>query len=264
MKNQIIILCLSIVTAFSFTSCNYSTESQMDLKDTALLELNDQNMEPGKAESEYYYGIDSRFAPISKTDLHNATTIFPFNDDDENERIEKVNSTEIIIIKHNRRSHRREYGNSPNLTKAQKALFKSLDYGKHFSMKTLFQEKTTIELGIEEKKYNPHYTVVPETQATYIEGENALINYLKENTKTEIAALDGKKLNAIKVYFTITKNGTIDNVLTEELTTGYPKLDNKLKELISKTSGQWEPAKNAKGENIEQELTFTFGPKSGC
>lgn len=264
MKNQIIILCLSITTVFSFTSCNNPIKTQLSTKNTSLLEIAVQNIKIEKAESDYYYGIDSRFAAISKTDLHNATTIFPFNTDEENESIDKVNSTEIIIIKNNRRSNRREYGDSQNLTKAQKELFNSLDYGRHFSMKTLFQEKPTKSKVLEEKKYNPHYTVVPEIQATYTEGKEALISYLIKNTKPETAIIDDKKLNAIKVYFTITKNGTIENVFTKELTTGYPILDSKFKTLINNTSGQWKPAKNTKGQNIAQELTFTFGPKDGC
>ena len=263
MKNQIIILCLSIATVFSFTSCNNSSESQMDIKDIALLELEDQNMEPGKAESDYYYGIGSRFAAISKTELVNATTIYPFNNEEENQRIEKINSTEIIIIENDRRTDNREYGTSENLNDAQKKLFKSLDYDNHFSMKTLFQEKSTEGEVIEERKYNPHYTIVPETQAKYIEGEDAIINYLIENSKVETANLDDKKVRPAKTYFTVTKEGTIENVYMDR-TTGYPKLNKKLKELISKTPGQWEPAKNAKGENIEQVFAFTFGPKGGC
>ena len=91
-----------------------------------------------------------------------------------------------------------------------------------------------------------------------------MLEYLKENTKKELAEIKDKNLNAIKVYFTVTKNGTIKNVKTEELTTGYPNLDNKFKVLISKTPGLWHPAKNAKGAYVQQELTFTFGPKDGC
>lgn len=67
MINQIIILYLSIVTTFSFTSCNNSRENQMHSKNVALLELEDI-MKQRKTESKYYYGIDSRFATISKTE----------------------------------------------------------------------------------------------------------------------------------------------------------------------------------------------------
>lgn len=263
MKNQNIILSLSIIITCSFTSCNNSNENITNSKDFAQLEVDDHNITPGKTESEYYYGIGSRFAPISKTDLDSATTIFTFNNDDENARIEKVNSTEIIIIEKDRRTDKREFGNSVNLTDAQKSFFKSLDYSKHFSMKTLFVEKNIDGSISEEKKYNPHYTIVPETQAFYTEGEDALINYLIKNTKTETANLSNKKIRANKVYFTITKEGFVENV-TMHFSTNYPELDTKLKELIVNMPGKWQPAKNAKGETMEQELTFTFGPKGGC
>ncbi|WP_034062333.1 hypothetical protein [Lacinutrix jangbogonensis] len=263
MKNQSTLLSLSIFIAFSFNNCKDSNESALNSKDTAQLELVDQNMKPGKAESDYYYGIGSRFEAISKTDLDNATTIYPFNRDHENERIEKINSTEIIIIENDRRTDRREYGRSENLTDGQKALFKSLDYSKHFSMKTLFKEKTTENIVLDEQKFNPHYTVVPEIEAFYIEGEDAIINYLIENSRVETLNLDSKKVRAAKIYFKISKKGTLKNVYMER-TTGYPILNTKLIELISTIPGQWEPAKNSNGEIVEQEFAFTFGPKDGC
>jgi hypothetical protein len=263
MKNQIIILCLAFLATFSLTNCNETSDQKINLNDISLLELKDQVVSPEKAESDYYYGIGSRFAAISKTDLRNATTIFPFNSDLENEGIEAVNSTEIIIIENDKQTDRREYGDSENLSDAQKALFKSLDYSSNFSMRTNFTEKATTELGLEDKKYNPHYTVVPETQAYYLQGETAILSYLIENSKAETTNLDNKKVRPAKVYYTITKAGILTNVRMDR-TTGYPVLDKKLTKLISEIPGQWEPAKNAKGETVAQEFAFTFGPKGGC
>ncbi|AUC82432.1 energy transducer TonB [Lacinutrix sp. Bg11-31] len=263
MKNQSTLLIFLIFIAFSFTNCKVSNESELNIKDTAQLESEDQNMTPGESESEYYYGISSRFEAISKTDLYNATTIFPFNRDHENEKIESVNSTEIIIIENDRQTEKRIYGTSEKLNESQKALFKSLDYNTHFSMKTLFQEKNTDALINEEKKFNPHYTITPEKEAVYTEGEDAILNYLIINSKEETANLDNKKVRPAKIYFTITKEGTIKHVRIDR-TTGYSILDKKLTELISNIPGQWQPAKNNNGKIIEQEFAFTFGPKGGC
>ncbi|WP_299250911.1 hypothetical protein [uncultured Lacinutrix sp.] len=263
MKNQSIILSLSILITLSFTNCNNSSENTIALKDIAQLELADQNMKLGKAESEYYYGIGSRFEAITKTDLRNITTVFPFNRDHENEQIEKVNSTEIIIIENDRQTEKRTYGTSEKLNESQIALFKSLNYNNNFSIKTLFQEKDTDTLTSKEKKFNPHYTLTPEKEAVYVEGEDALLNYLIINTKEETANLDNKKVRPAKIYFTITKEGAIKHVRIDR-TTGYPVLDKKLTKLITNISGQWEPAENNNGEIIEQEFAFTFGPKGGC
>lgn len=263
MKNLNTLLSLAILIVFNFTSCKESNDNELHLKDTALLEQGDQNMNPGIVESEYYYGIGSRFEAISKTDLDKITTIYPFNRAHENERIEKVNSTEIIIIENDRQTDKRYYGDSENLSDSQKALFKSLSYSKNFSFRTNFIEKSNNDTKLEEKKYNPHYTVVPETEALYIEGEEAIINYLIKNSKVETANLDNKKVRPAKIYYTITKKGTLENVHMDR-TTGYPVLDTKLIELISKISGQWLPAKNSNGEFVAQEFAFTFGPKGGC
>jgi len=264
MKNNIIIFCLIIATAFSFTNCKNSNENKLNSKDTALLVLDTQISKTELSESEhYFYGIGSRFAAISKTDLENATTIYPFNSDDENERIAKINSTEIIIIENDRRTDKREHGDSENLTDAQKELFKSLDYSKHFSMKTLFEEKATEGKVLEERKYNPHYTITPEKQAVYIDGETALINYLIKNSRDQTANLDDNKVRAIKIYFTISKQGILKHVKRDR-STSFPELDKKLEELTNKIPGQWIPAENAKGEKVEQEFAFSFGNKRGC
>jgi hypothetical protein len=48
------------------------------------------------------------------------------------------------------------------------------------------------------------------------------------------------------------------------MTTRYPTLDEKFMTLIENIPGKWISAENSKGEKIEQELVFTFGPANGC
>ncbi len=48
------------------------------------------------------------------------------------------------------------------------------------------------------------------------------------------------------------------------MTTGYPSIDERFITLIKKIPGKWIPAENSRGEKIEQELVFTFGPANGC
>jgi hypothetical protein len=48
------------------------------------------------------------------------------------------------------------------------------------------------------------------------------------------------------------------------MTTGYSSLDDKFIELIKNIPGLWIPAENSKGEHVDQELVFTFGPANGC
>ena len=50
----------------------------------------------------------------------------------------------------------------------------------------------------------------------------------------------------------------------DAMTTGYPSIDEKFIELIKNIPGKWIPAENAKGEKMEQEFVFTFGPADRC
>ncbi|NND50902.1 MAG: hypothetical protein HKN54_00765 [Flavobacteriaceae bacterium] len=60
----------------------------------------------------------------------------------------------------------------------------------------------------------------------------------------------------------MTKDGTISDARIQS-TSGYIEVDNKLIELILKTTGAWVPAKNSEGEHVDQELVVTFG-NMGC
>jgi hypothetical protein len=105
---------------------------------------------------------------------------------------------------------------------------------------------------------------VPEQQATYLKGNEALITYLKENSRDAMNVIKDEKLGALKLSFIVSKNGKISEVKHDAMTTGYPSIDKKFIELIKNVPGKWIPAENASGEKMEQELVFTFGPKDGC
>ncbi|PHS04082.1 MAG: hypothetical protein COA88_14525, partial [Kordia sp.] len=107
-----------------------------------------------------------------------------------------------------------------------------------------------------------HLTIIPEKQAVHIDGKNELKKFLKENSKKSRTNVVPEKLRPAKLYFTVTKNGSIKNVKLDR-SSGYPLLDEKIIELINNTSGKWKPAENYKGEKIEQELVVSFG-LMGC
>jgi len=46
-------------------------------------------------------------------------------------------------------------------------------------------------------------------------------------------------------------------------TSGYDSFDESMIALITSLQGEWTPAKNAKGENISQELILFYGT-AGC
>ena len=48
-----------------------------------------------------------------------------------------------------------------------------------------------------------------------------------------------------------------------EESSGYPAIDKTMIELLTNAPGKWKPAKNAKGEKVDQQLVFSFG-EVGC
>ena len=89
-----------------------------------------------------------------------------------------------------------------------------------------------------------------------------VIEYLKENSKEEVAIIEQDQLSACRVHFTVTKKGTIKNVKLYS-TSGYSTVDKMLVEMVSTMPEKWDPATNSKGDNVDQELVFFFG-KAGC
>ena len=211
-----------------------------------------------------YFSIDARFAAVNKTDVHNATTIYDFLNNAEKEQIAHINSVDVIMVKDNQLSQIRANGTTDQLTDEQKEILRSTDYFSHFTVKTEFKAKNKETGKLEERFFGPHITVVPEKQATYIDGKEALIDYLKINSKESMSVIKGDKLGAIKLSFIVTKNGTVKEIKHDAMTTGYPSIDERLITLIQNIPGKWTPAENSKGEKMDQELVFTFGPANGC
>lgn len=101
-------------------------------------------------------------------------------------------------------------------------------------------------------------------QAEYEGGKDALMEYLKENSK-EVEARANVQMDELppfKLLFTVTKEGTIENVKLNG-TSGYLSVDNTMTKLITNAPGKWEPAENSKGEKVDQEQVVTFG-LTGC
>nr|WP_321244304.1 hypothetical protein [uncultured Psychroserpens sp.] len=267
MKNNIIIFGTALIIVslllFGFTNRNSSNESTSS-KSNDLAFVN-SNLEPiNNKTPDLYFGIDTQGAAINKTDIDKATTIYDFLNEGEKEQIAYLNSVEIIIIKDGRRTDIREFGESDQLTDAQIKLIRSAELFSQFSIRTDFKAKNSKTGRLEERFFNPHLTIVPEKQVTYTNGKEALINYFKDNSKDNMNAIKTNSFNAVMLYFTVTKQGDISNVYQRQMSTGYPSIDEKFIDLIKNIPGKWIPAENAKGEKIDQELVFTFGPRDGC
>ena len=260
MKKTIIISCivLAIFSFLAFTFIN-KNKSASDNLETASLEVSTKAEEIKKQSfPDFIYDIGTRFSPIKKEAIINATSVNSIFSKDEMHKMESVKSVEFIIVENDKRADKSETANSASFTDEQINFLNSLDYSTNFIMEVDYNIKTDLI----ERTSTPHYTVVPDIQAQYIYGKDALIKYFIENTKEETANIPEDKLQPAKLYFTVTKNGTVNNVNLDR-SSGYPNIDELMIGLINNTPGGWIPALNSKGETVDQELVVSFG-LMGC
>ncbi|WP_299103352.1 hypothetical protein [uncultured Winogradskyella sp.] len=270
MKQRIIILgtALALLSILFFGLTNMESSDAKDLskkRNNSIAIDSAINYGPFLKElPDLHYSVDARFEAVQKADIQAATSIYDFLNEDEKHQIEEIKSVKLIVIKDNQQSELQEYGTTAQLTKAQLKLLRSLDYFNHFTIRTEFKGKNKETGVIEDKFFGPHITIVPDQQAAYVDGKEALITYLKENSLEALNVITDDRLNAIKYSFIISKEGKVKDVKHDAMKTGYPSIDNKFKDLLQKIPGEWLPARKSNGEKMEQEFVFTFGSNDGC
>ncbi len=130
-----------------------------------------------------FYVIGPRFQAITKQQLAQAKTVGDFFEEDEVQPLLNYTSVEIILIENDKRTDQKIENGFFHLSKEQIDWISGMDYETHFLVRTTFQANN-LETGLtESKRAEPHFTVVPETQAAYSLGEKALIDYIAETNR---------------------------------------------------------------------------------
>lgn len=204
-----------------------------------------------------YYGFGPRFTTIQKGEVQSATSLSDFLTNEEMESIESIRSISIIVVENESLSDKRAIGTSEQLTADQIKLLRSFDYSTNFTIQAKITKKNKETGEIEDSKYGPHLTVIPEKQAVYELGNEKLVQFMKENMEKNLPEIDTKKLRPSKLHFTISTEGKITNIRHDN-PSGYPSIDKRMIKYLKKIPGKWQPAENAKGEKVEQDLVFTF------
>ena len=264
MKRATIFFCAGIIPlsllAFGVINWNNLNTDTLEASEGNEIAINTPSKMKQRVFTDFIYDVGPRFASIKKTDIDKARSIDDFLDIEQLESIVTIKSISIIIIKSDKQTAIREIGYTKELTPKQLELLQSSDYSTNFLVRAEFQEKNNDTGKLVDNYATPHHTIVPERQATYLHGKKALIKYLKENSMEarNKAHVEAEKLKPAKLYFTVTKNGSIENVKLDR-SSNHPLVDKAMIELINKAPGKWEPAENIKGEKIDQELVVSFG-----
>lgn len=151
------------------------------------------------------------------------------------------------------------------LTAAQLDLLSKATYGSNLRVEAFYlrKDEETGELVHRVGDYlNYMLTVMPEHRAVYMDGQDALVKYLRDNSKKETKEVNPNWVKPCKILFTVTKQGTIEDVELE-YTSGYPDVDEHLLKLVREIPGKWIAATDKNGEKVDQGLCFFFG-QIGC
>lgn len=207
---------------------------------------------------EPFYRIDNRFVTaVNRQQLHTAYSLRDLLPTDVCTAIESFQGVTISLL--DKGIELRETGFGEVLTPAQKQLVLRADYADNIRVEANYTDKNKADDHLNLVYY---ISITPEQQATYSKGHVVLMNYLKKNSEDEVLRLHPDQLQPGKVLFTVTKVGTVANAHIEE-SCGFKTLDKTMLQLIMAAPEKWNPAQNALGEPIEQELVFFFG-REGC
>ena len=211
----------------------------------------------------FFYDYGTRFGGITKETIRNAKFVTDFFPKEHAERIVSYDKVKLVIINDQGQSDERIYSKGKTLTEAQRKLLLSLNYSTSFNLRADCTHRNPETGEIESSFYSPHLTIVPEKQAVYLDGKEALLDYLIKGSKKEKKiAHQQEKLRPAKLFFIVTKNGSITNVRIGNHS-GYEPIDKKLIKLVKELPGKWQAAENDKGEKIDQEFTISYGLE-GC
>ncbi len=254
-----------LFTVLLLASCGNKNEQSVKLITTTPaigedLAMNKQAADSPKPKvfSGFIYDIGPRFGAIKKEVVQNAKSIEDFIHREDISKMEHINSVTIHIMEGIIMSPASEKGTNATFTEAQLKLLRSLDYSTSLMLMVEFQEFSKFANSLENNYTSPYLTIVPEKQASYMFSEDTLKDYLRVNTEEVRANIDPEKLQAAKLYFTVTKSGAVENVRLDR-TSFYPKVDEKMISLMQNLPGAWSPAENIKGERVAQELVVSFG-----
>ncbi|MBT8302263.1 MAG: energy transducer TonB [Maribacter sp.] len=268
MKKSIIIFC-AVVAILSLTAFGILNWEEGAIVQPAVSEIEvvasvlpEERKIKKRTFPDFIYDVGPRFGPIKKSDLAKARTFEDFISEEHAKRIVTYKSLSVIYIINDEQSKLMETGYSKTLTAAQLKFLQTADYSTNFIVRAEYQEKNKETGDLEDSYSTPHRTIVPEKQAVYASGKDVLIEYLKEKSKEARKDVLVDELQPAKLFFTVTKNGTIENVKLDR-TSNYPDVDKKMIELIKNAPGTWEAAENAQGEKVDQELVISFGLQ-GC
>jgi len=271
-KITLLIIVLSFVAFTAFTGQPFEKKHEASLSGESDLKKSNSSDEQAynnhilndsleAIEQEFYYNIGTRYAAIKKSELQSATHIVDIFKTDYELELADLKSVELSKVNVGRWEGPKVGGSAATFNKPQLQFIEELEYADDFAVIANLVHENELNQLIPEM-ITPHYTVVPEVQAYYIPGKRNLLNYIRKENADLIKDLSQEEIGAAAIFFTITKNGALTNIEVDRENT-LPSIQLNLIKLLKNLPGQWEAARNASGQKVDQRLMLFFG-NQGC
>jgi len=196
---------------------------------------------------------------ISKEQLTEAKTIQDLNKHYKSSWVKAYKSVEILathegVIK-------KIVSENGTLTPEQKDFLDKADENTEIAIRVLYLPDNNLKNN-ELKRSNFSFKVVPEKEAQFVGGAEALKQYLRKTAIVNLpeGCIQQYALTAVK--FTISTDGEIINTHVFE-SSKDEEIDALLVATISKMPS-WKPAEYANGLKINQDFVFTVGDMKSC
>lgn len=206
------------------------------------------------------YKVDSRYVHEATGDqLKGARTILDLLPA---EATDNILTYEEVTVTNLDDEHKISRAGGPDFSAAQREYLRSVDYSTNVLIRSDYVMKDENNPDGRRGYLTYFYTIIPEREAVYTAGQNALLAYLREGSAEAVKVITKEGLRPGRVHFTVNAAGEVSEVRLDA-SSGYESVDKKLLELVRELPGQWQPATNASGEAVAQELVFFFGLE-GC
>lgn len=269
MKKNILIFC-AVITTFSlmaFSFYNWNKPEQIKKQEPENVQAANyyynvmNNIINEKDLNTFIFNVDHRYnSTLVKEELKEVKTVFDILPEASTKSVESFQNSRISIL--NEENEITEVGTGGYLTIAQLNLLKSLDYSTNIRVSSICKRKNDYNDILRNDSIVYYMTIVPEKPAKFKGEYKDLITYFRDNSKEQMKIVERDKIKPGQVSFTVTKNGSIENVKLSS-TVGFPLMDEKVLELVSKMKDKWDPATNSEGEKVNQKLILFFGTQ-GC
>jgi hypothetical protein len=265
--NKIITTSTLLVIVIAIAAFSFRNEESVAVTEKTIISDSTNTLKQlidlGKVEKSLFFNIKGRYiGTTTKSRLSNAKLIKDFVSGYPADWVSDYVSIEMIFNKNDN-----EYilhSINDTLTLEQRELINSLTINDHVSIRVAYkcENAATNETEFRNMK-DISLVVVPEFSAMPVFGYDILIQYLEDNSLSEIPTSLQKKMDQLIIHFSINELGEINNAIVKQ-SSGFIEVDELILDLTNSLRN-WTPAKDNNGNAVLQDFILTFGNiQFGC